>query len=404
MRLGINHFETARGYGTSELQYAPVIRKYPRESFILQTKVVPQKDAAKFRELLERSFSELGLTQEGDYVDLFSFHGVNKPCHLEWIIESNMEIVKEFQAAGKIRHVGFSTHGMAPFITQVIETGLFSYVNLHYQWVGSYTASGSGDEGGNAPALRAAKEQDMGVFIISPTDKGGALYEPPKALYRDCLPLTPIAFHNLWLWSHDDLIHTIVVGAARPSDLDEHLDALMKYDQRRELSHPVMMKLKKRVTDAMGEDFFDSWAKSLPDAYESPLGISVGYLYWLWWITKYWGMANFAQKRYASLEANLKTWDDNKSEAENKEQFSWVPSLPFRPEQEDLIRAHLAEHGGAFFTPEKVDHIVAAMREVHSWLHTGGCLARNDLPPDVNVEDWKVAYNLQPDKPYPERG
>jgi predicted aldo/keto reductase-like oxidoreductase len=52
------------------------------------------------------------------------------------------------------------------------------------QFIGSYTASGTGPTGGNLAAVKAAEKQDMGVFIISPTDKGGALYEPPKSLYK----------------------------------------------------------------------------------------------------------------------------------------------------------------------------------------------------------------------------
>jgi predicted aldo/keto reductase-like oxidoreductase len=288
----------------------------------------------------------------------------------------------------------------------VIETGLFDYVNLHYQWCGSYTASGSGPEGGNGPALLAAHKQDMGVFIISPTDKGGALYEPSKALYKDCLPLTPIAFHDLWLWSHDS-IHTLVIGAARPSDFDEHLEAAQRYEQRHELSAPIMARLRQRVTDALGADFFPGWAVGLPDAYESPLGLGVGYLYWLWWITKFWGLHNYAQKRYASLEANLKTWGDAKTEAENKEQFSWVPGLPFRPEQEDQVRAHLLEFGSsAGLSAEKAEHVMTAIKEGHEWLREGGCFARNEPPVGEGIvaDDWLVAFNLQPDKPYPERG
>ncbi|CAM9141755.1 unnamed protein product, partial [Heterosigma akashiwo] len=59
---------------------------------------------------------------------------------------------------GKIGHVGFSTHAMTPLIVQAIETGEFDYVNLHYQYVGSYTASGTGPAtGGNLEAVRAAR-------------------------------------------------------------------------------------------------------------------------------------------------------------------------------------------------------------------------------------------------------
>lgn len=48
---------------------------------------------------------------------------------------------------------------------QVINTGKFDYVNLHKHYFGSYTAVD------NQPAIDAARKLDMGIFIISPTDK-----------------------------------------------------------------------------------------------------------------------------------------------------------------------------------------------------------------------------------------
>ena len=52
----------------------------------------------------------------------------------------------------------------------------------------------------------------MGVFIISPTDKGGMLWKPPKTFAEVTAPLSPIAFNNLWLLSNP-AIHTLSVGA-----------------------------------------------------------------------------------------------------------------------------------------------------------------------------------------------
>jgi predicted aldo/keto reductase-like oxidoreductase len=66
--------------------------------------------------------------------------------------------------------------------------------------------------GGNLSCIHLAQKHDMGVFIISPTDKGGGLYEPPRTFTEACLPLTPIGFNNLFLWAHDPPIHTIVIG------------------------------------------------------------------------------------------------------------------------------------------------------------------------------------------------
>ena len=63
----------------------------------------------------------------------------------------------------------------------------------------------------------------------------------------DCVCLTgpelsPIEFNNLWLLC-DPAIHTLVVGAARPQDFDDHVQAILKYEQRGELVPPIETKL-----------------------------------------------------------------------------------------------------------------------------------------------------------------
>ena len=39
LAVGINHFETARGYGTSELQLGKALARHPRSAYVLQTKL-----------------------------------------------------------------------------------------------------------------------------------------------------------------------------------------------------------------------------------------------------------------------------------------------------------------------------------------------------------------------------
>ena len=76
---------------------------------------------------------------------------------------------------------------MTPAIVAAIDTGKFDYVNLHYHYIGSYTASGSGPEkNANWAAVQAAKRHDMGVFIISPFDKGGTENDAEILLLRPC--------------------------------------------------------------------------------------------------------------------------------------------------------------------------------------------------------------------------
>src|SRR6516165_9035742 len=71
--LGINHIETARGYGTSEMQLGQVLPRLPREKIIVQTKVAPQPKAREFVRIFETSMDYLRL----EYVDLLALHGIN---------------------------------------------------------------------------------------------------------------------------------------------------------------------------------------------------------------------------------------------------------------------------------------------------------------------------------------
>src|SRR5580704_8949242 len=80
VELGINHIETARGYGSSEMQLGNVLPQLPRDKIIVQTKVAPQVDPAEFLKIFERSMQYLKL----DYVDLLSLHGINNRELCDW--------------------------------------------------------------------------------------------------------------------------------------------------------------------------------------------------------------------------------------------------------------------------------------------------------------------------------
>src|SRR6185503_14337867 len=85
IELGINHIETARGYGTSEMQLGRILPTLPRDKIIVQTKVAPQAKAAQFLKIFETSMNYLGL----DYVDLLALHGVNNRQLLEWSLQAD---------------------------------------------------------------------------------------------------------------------------------------------------------------------------------------------------------------------------------------------------------------------------------------------------------------------------
>lgn len=175
---------------------------------------------------------------------------------------------------GKVRWIGFSSHAPAHVIKQAIETDEFDYVNLHYHFEGSYTASGDGDESfeGNLENIRLATKHDMGVFIISPYDKGGRLYAPSHQLRALTLPeMEPIDFGSYWLWFHKEhntmgdtaRVDTIVCGAARPSDLDQPVLAALRIRNDptavRADFNTVHSRVQERKESVFGKKWLDTW-------------------------------------------------------------------------------------------------------------------------------------------------
>ena len=237
--LGFHHVETARHYGSSERQLGWALPRTPDPSRLLQSKVPPRPDADAFEAELELSFERLGC----DRLDLLAIHGINLPEHLEQTLQPGgcMEVVRRWQAEGRIGHVGFSTHGPTALIAQACDSGAFDYVNLHWYYIRQ----------DNGPALDAARRQDMGVFIISPTDKGGHLHTPSQRLLELCAPLHPIVFNDLFCLQ-DPRVHTISVGAARPEDLELHLEALRLLPEAASLIAPVDQRLRQAADEALG--------------------------------------------------------------------------------------------------------------------------------------------------------
>ena len=240
--LGINHIETARGYGSSEMQLGQILPKLPREKLIFQTKISPQPKAIDFRRKFQQSLKFCQL----DYVDLLGLHGINNEETFRNSLRPGgcLDEAKKLKAEGKVRHIGFSTHGSTEIITKAIATGEFDYVNLHWYYINQW----------NWSAIEAARQHDMGVFIISPTDKGGHLYNPPAKLVELCQPLSPIVFNDLFCLSYPE-VHTLSLGAAQPSDFDEHLKVLPLLDRADEILPPILERLTKEAIATLGEDW-----------------------------------------------------------------------------------------------------------------------------------------------------
>ena len=288
VELGINHIETARGYGTSEMQLGKILPQFPREKLIVQTKVSPVADPQEFRKTFEKSLAYLQL----DYVDLFSLHGINNAEIWDYSIREGgcLEVAKQLQSEGKIKFIGFSTHGPTDIILQAINSNQFDYVNLHWYYINRQ----------NWAAIEAANKLDMGVFIISPSNKGGLLYQPPKKLVDLCGPLSPMVFNDLFCLSHPQ-VHTLSIGAAKSTDFDEHLKTLELLDNAAEILPPIISRLESEAINILGEDWVKTWETNLPTWEETPGEVNMRVILWLLNLALAYDMIDYGKMRYNLL-------------------------------------------------------------------------------------------------------
>jgi predicted aldo/keto reductase-like oxidoreductase len=288
LNLGINHIETARGYGTSEMQLGRILPQFPRHQIIVQTKVAPRATQREFLETFDRSMSYLGI----EHVDLLALHGINNRELLNFSLRKGgcLDAARQLQREGRARFIGFSTHATTDIILEAIHTGDFDYVNLHWYFVNDL----------NWPAILAARQKDMGVFIISPNDKGGKLYEPPPKLVELCRPLTPMQFNALYCLARPE-VHTLSCGVARPEDFDDHVAALAHYDDLPQIIRPIEERLRMEMERTLGADWCRGWWDGLPQYVDVPGEINVLEVLRLWTYAKSLDLVSWARMRYNLL-------------------------------------------------------------------------------------------------------
>lgn len=315
---GINHIETARGYGKSEQYLGKILKtelSVPREQLHITTKLPPTPDASLMRQWLEESLQRLQL----DYLDCLAIHGINTWEHLAWVESPTgcMQAVKEAVADGRVRHVGFSTHAQLDVILAAIKTDLFEFINLHYYYFFQR----------NAAAIELAHNKDMGIFIISPADKGGQLYTPPQKLEQLCAPFSPLELNYRFLLS-DRRITTLSIGPANSTELIAPLAVANQDEPLTQLEAEAFLRLEAQAKEALGTDQCSQCYACLP----CPETIQIPEVLRLRNLAVAYEMSNFSQYRYQMFE-NAGHWFPG---VKGNHCTSCGDCLPRCPEQLDI--------------------------------------------------------------------
>jgi len=285
---GVSHVETAKYYGTSEMQLGIGFQNTKKIPDIVQTKIPPNSDPDIFKRDVMTSIEKLKVKR----IDLLSIHGINTDEHLYQAVKDGgcIDILRDLQNKNLIGSIGFSTHGKSSLIEKAISTNLFDYVNLHWYFINQE----------NTKAINLANKYDLGVFIISPTDKGGHLHTPSIKMLELCRPLHPIVFNDLFCLRNKS-VHTLSVGVAKEEDFDLHLEAISLLSESEKYVPKIINRLSQESINALGLEWYQNWHRNLPSWEYTPGNINIPVLLWLSNLIDWLDMEGFARARYQLL-------------------------------------------------------------------------------------------------------
>ncbi|MFB6104273.1 MAG: aldo/keto reductase [Halobacteriaceae archaeon] len=173
---GINHFDVAPRYGDAELKLGPKLRQHREDIFLgCKTQARDYDGAAR---MLDRSLNRLGV----DQIDLYQFHGLEYEAELEEITgeDGALAAFRDAQDAGKIEHIGLTSHGDPGLIVEAIEA-IPELASVMFP-LNPVVVAKDDPEYDYERVLDRAEDEDIGTLAIKAFAKGP--WPPESALPR----------------------------------------------------------------------------------------------------------------------------------------------------------------------------------------------------------------------------
>ncbi len=161
LKYGINHIDTAAGYGESELRIGPWMETH-RDKFFLATKVFRRS----YQEALDQIHSSLERMRVSS-IDLVQFHNLTSPNSWKKVMgeDGALKAAVEAREQGLVKNIGVTGHGytVAAMHKQSLEHFEFDTVLLPYNYMMMQNLEYAADF---ESLLKICKERNVAVQTI----------------------------------------------------------------------------------------------------------------------------------------------------------------------------------------------------------------------------------------------
>lgn len=274
LKNGVNYFDTAYVYhsGKSETVLGDILKKYPRESFMIANKYPGHQITDTyypepiFLEQLERC--------QVDYFDYYLLHNVNENSikvykDEKWGI---LEYFKKQKELGKIKHFGFSCHCsvelLKDFLDYCGDAMEFCQIQLNYlDWT---------LQDGKAK-YDLLTERNIPVYIMEPL-RGGKLASLPEEATAKLNALregvTPVEWAFRFLLNLPN-VRMILSGMSEFSQVKENIEIFKNDEPLNEIETTALLEVAETLKDSVPCTGCGYCLKDCPMGLNIPVFISV---------------------------------------------------------------------------------------------------------------------------------
>jgi predicted aldo/keto reductase-like oxidoreductase len=218
---GFTYFDTAYGYleGKSEKAVKEVlVKRYPRESFQLATKLPAWAGAKNAEEAKGMFYTSLERTGAG-YFDFYLLHNLGDTRTAVFDEFGIWDFVKGLKEQGLIRHMGFSFHDKADKLEEILKAHPeveFVQLQINYaDWESEIIQS--------RKCYETARKYGKPVIIMEPV-KGGSLANLPEPAAEIFRKADPNASQSSWALRFAASLPGLVTVLSGMSTLDQMKD------------------------------------------------------------------------------------------------------------------------------------------------------------------------------------
>ncbi|MEG2288414.1 MAG: aldo/keto reductase [Clostridium sp.] len=222
---GINYFDTAYPYhgGQSEKFVGQALKKYPRGSFNLVTKLpiwIIKEEAD-----LERIFNEQLANCQTDYFDFYLCHAIDA-AKFKTIKDLNIyEFLCKKKAEGKIRYIGFSFHDVPSVLEEIADAYPWDFAQIQLNYL-DWELYKSKEQ------YEILAEREIPCIIMEPV-RGGALANPcekSNEIFKAARPDMSIASWAIRYAATLPNVLTVLSGMSNMEQIQDNVATMSNFE------------------------------------------------------------------------------------------------------------------------------------------------------------------------------